>query len=125
MIFSLYKKILGVIAIIAFIFVAVFGFLAIVPSHHHEPGCPFMIGEQSICPMGLFEHIQAWQSMFTVSLPSILLLIAFLFIVVTLWQSLHPPNLLFFVRKKAKQTGSHNLLYQELFSRGILNPKAP
>ncbi len=125
MIFPSYKNILGVITVVAFISVAVFGFLTIVPSHHHEPGCPFMIGEQSICPMGLFEHIRAWQGVFTVSLPYILLLIIILFIVVALWQSTHPPNLLFFPSQTVEQNSSHNLLYQELFSRGILNPKAP
>lgn len=125
MIFSSYKNILGVIAVIAFISVAVFGFLAIVPSHHHEPGCPFMIGEQSICPMGLFEHIRAWQNVFTVSLPYIFFLIIALFLIVALWQFTHPPNILVLTRKKVEQNSSHNLLYQELFSRGILNPKAP
>lgn len=124
MTFSSYKNIIGVIAVCAFIFVAVFGFLAIVPSHHHEPGCPFMVGEQSICPMGLFDHIKAWQSVFTVFLPSLLLLVVALFIVVTLWQSIHPPNFLRFTGQKF-QNFSHNLLYQELFSQGILNPKAP
>ena len=126
MIPKLYKNILGVIVVFAFISLAVFGVLTMVQSHHHEPGCPFMTGEQSICPMGLLEHISAWRSTFTVSIPYIFLLVVNLFFVISLWQFTYPPNNLFLISRRLKRNNnSLNFLYQELFSQGILNPKAP
>ncbi len=119
------KQKLSIVTLVVFITTAVFGVMAITPLHYHEPGCPFMIGEQSICPMGLLEHIRAWQSTFTVLIPYIFLLIMILCLILILWSFTHPPNLSFLVGQKTKQTSSHNLLYQELYSGGILNPKAP
>lgn len=119
------KKILNVIILTAFILVAVFGIMAITPLHHHEPGCPFMPGEQAICPMGLLEHITAWKDIFTVSIPSVFLPLFFAAIPTFAWFFYLPPRLpVVFQRLKTKKF-SFNNLYQELFSQGILNPKAP
>lgn len=120
------KNILSIIILVAFITVAVFGILSITPSHTHEPGCPFMPGEQAICPMGLLEHISAWKNIFTVSVPYAVLLILVIFLILSLWFLIHPPNYFFFKYKRLRQVGfAHITLYQELFSQGILNPKAP
>ncbi len=116
------KQKLSIFILIIFIAMAVFGILSIPPTHHHELGCPFMIGEQSICPMGLFEHISAWQSIFTVSISYIFSLIIILFFIFTT----HPPNLLEFTAKRwVRNNFFFTFLYQELYSEGILNPKAP
>lgn len=121
-----YKKILGIIAVTSFIFVVSFGAINMVPSHHHEPGCPFMIGEQAVCAMDLFDHIRAWQSTFMAYLPSVLLLIALAYVCSAFWKITDPPNrLLSYLYRPRRCQADRNILYQELFSQGILNPKAP
>ena len=108
-----------------FIAVAVFGVVAITPSHH-QPGCPFMPGEQAICPMGLFEHISAWKNIFTVSIPAIFIILIFAALLnFAFWLFHLPPRLPVVFRRLKIKNFFYNNLYQELFSQGILNPKAP
>ncbi len=118
------EKMLGIIAVFTFISIAVFGPLSIVHSHH-KPGCPFVAGGHSICPMGFMEHINHWKSIFTIPVPFLLFLIIILFSIITIWQFAEPPNSLFRIKHTFEHTVLHNSLYQKLFSQGILNPKAP
>ena len=119
-------RLLSLIITIAFIAVAGFGLMAM-PSHHHEVGCPFMPGEQVVCPMNAFDHISAWQNMFTTTLPTlVVLLLAIAFVVLIPWENSGPPRVL--VRSHLYRRDGPTLppsLYQELFSSGILHPKIP
>ncbi len=93
--------------------------------------CPFADG-MSVCNMSPFEHIAAWQSMFT-SLPrqqqyigSLLLLLLVSFLVVTWIRNIYPPskNLLRqFLYTRHKEYTPRGSFLQEAFSNGILNPK--
>ena len=118
------NKIINITILTAFIFVAVFGVMGLAPDHQHEPGCPFMPGEQAICPMGLLEHITSWKNIFAVLLPSVLLILLLTSLAVNL--KLYLLKLLFAFQRFKLQVPHFSLnLFQELFSQGILNPKAP
>lgn len=94
--------------------------------HHREPGCPFMAHEQAICDMNAFDHIAAWQKVFTTILPT-LSLYAFLAALVFLSQKYWKPLYIFVQtsRRGHSQDVIVFSLYQQLFSDGLLNPKAP
>lgn len=91
--------------------------------------CPFSNHSMSICQMNPLEHIQEWQSMFTIlpvqNLLSFLLALFALFIInkFTDWNK--------FLKSKSSHLYQNNkALYTQVFnplkyaySRGILNPK--
>lgn len=94
--------------------------------HHHGPGCPFMAHEQVICDMNAFDHIAAWQKVFTAILPALSLFAlcaVLIFISHRYWRLFHllsgPP------RRSYPDDLTVSSLYQRLFSDGLLNPKAP
>jgi len=120
------KTILVSVILATFMAVGIFGLMAMTGDHMHT-GCPFMPGEQAICQMTVFDHISAWQSAFTATIPSVLALLLFAAVLYISFSWLdRPPNIQNPIRVRV---GSHgpdipNLL-QELFSSGILNPKIP
>ena len=119
------KQTILTLALIAFIGMAGFGMFAMT-GHHHEPGCPFMPGEQAICEMNIFDHISAWQNTFTGVLPSIFILILAVALNFVYWFNYDkPPDLRGRVSPRSSPGLNRPNLYQELFSSGILNPKAP
>lgn len=91
--------------------------------------CPFMPGHSSICKMSPMEHIQAWQSMFTV-LPAkeAILLLTLLALLVLLGF-----RTTLYATDQFDPDSYKNLFYKnkipipnslkEAFSSGILNPK--
>lgn len=93
-------------------------------------GCPFMSHEEVVCSMSSLDHLAAWQSAFTATVPSFVLLILALIAAVAL-SAVAPnlfgrltyfePPLLRSVRERT-YTFSYRPL-QELFSNGILHPK--
>jgi len=96
--------------------------------NHQETGCPFMQGEQSMCPMSLSDHISAWQKMFVGVVSSVvgvvLAIVASLFFLkenyFSVLKTLAPPGILHAFRYFLLPSA-----YQDLFSNGILNPKIP
>lgn len=119
------QNILNITILALFLSVFIFGMLSLPLSHHHEPGCPFMVGEQSICPMGTLEHISVWKSIFNTSATFIFVYLTFIFAGFYIFKKNHPPNFLILLRRFKQDNFSDTNLYQELFSQGILNPKAP
>lgn len=122
------KSILAICILIAFATFGGFGMLAIggMGGHHEEVGCPFMPGEQAICDMNALDHISAWQNTFTVTVPSLFIYTFLLGLVLFVWKYYNPPDL--FVRRLSSRLSEYYIsisFYQELFSSGILNPKAP
>ena len=97
-------------------------------SNGEMDGCPFSMS--AICPMGLFEHIGNWQSLFMVTIQKMITLlsfIAFALILLTRYRNSHkPPDI---------ATQTHSLYWyhnpeirifnylKEMFSQGILNPR--
>lgn len=121
------KTLCVALTLVAFVTFGGFGMFAVVGTdgHHHTPGCPFMPGEQAVCDMTALEHIIAWQKGFTVTVPMLFVYLLAI-IVLFVWKYKNPLEC--FVRRMLPQRLGEYIpvpLYQELFSRGILNPKAP
>lgn len=103
--------------------------------HHHSDtssheGCPFMSHEDSICPMTALNHLALLRDIFEALIPSLLSLALLAgvatFVYVTIRQ--FKPILLFDThtlwRWRIFVTYSFVMrIYQDLFARGILNPK--
>lgn len=121
----LLKSTIAILFVTAFLVIGSVGIMAM-SGHSHEPGCPFMPGEQAICQMDVFDHLSAWQSTFTTILPSVITLILLAGVAFVAWKYYSPPNL--FVRPtlpKRRFQPVRVSVVQELFSSGILNPRAP
>ncbi len=94
----------------------------------HMAGCPFM-EMTAVCQMSPFEHIAAWQNMFTATANEsalatlLLLLFAAIVFVRSLYRSFSPEiRALSFYRPPKFFLFRHSL--QEAFSNGVLNSKA-
>ncbi len=122
------KSFVATLIFITFVTLSGFGLLAItgINGHHHQPGCPFMVGEHAICTMTALDHIIAWQNAFTTTIPTLSIYFFFATAVLFVYKYYSPPNL-FIRRFLSSRTNSLIFvsLWQELFSSGILNPKAP
>lgn len=122
---------------IIFAILALLGYLGIVilapihVAHMAEMGmpmenCPFAVGEHSLCAMDLFQHITVWQAFSNVLIPPLQILSFTVVVVLVSWLWYYSPPLLeqqlYVKRQRSKPVIS---FYQELFSQGILHPKAP
>jgi len=92
--------------------------------------CPFMSHTESICPMKLLDHVSAWKTAFFSAVPELTLLLATIGFGMLLASV--APNLLRRIVYASTQVSQQlreriytffYRLLQELFSRGILNPK--
>lgn len=117
------KYSIAMVTLLGYIFLAVLGLLSMPTMHHHASSmttCPFMIGEQSLCTMSVTEHIDAWQSLVSVSLSKIVA-IALPLLFVLLFLSLRPPNR---SRGRLYERPLRDQFMTQLFARGILHSKA-
>lgn len=98
--------------------------------HAGMSDCPFMSHEEVVCPMSLTDHIGVWKSVFLSVVPSVVLLFAVVGIAVLIGTV--PPNVLKRIIFSSPPLGKwiQERVYtfdkrplQELFSKGILNPK--
>lgn len=85
----------------------------------HGGGCPFMPGQVSMCSMTALDHIEYWQSAFTFILFEVLTFAAVALVLLFGFPPIQgrghsPPRPIRIL---------HPTLFQELFSRGLLNPK--
>jgi hypothetical protein len=109
-----------------YVFLAVFGLMAMSHVHHHDmssmgSNCTFMIGEQALCTMDFTAHIAMWENLTTSILGTLLwVVVPFLFVFFTL--TLRPPN---FTQSRLYEKPYRERFIARLFSQGILNPKAP
>lgn len=122
------KQIIATLIFIAFFTLGGFGMFAMtgMEGHHHRPGCPFMPGEQIICNMTALDHIAAWQNAFTTTISTFSIYLLLVAVVLLVWKYYSPTDI--FVRRLLLSRTREPVLvslYQELFSSGILNPKAP
>ena len=135
--FNRQKYYLTVAVLTSLVFLSVFGISMSMRMNASPNGvsmepCPFTQSQSSICPMNIFEHIQAWQKAFralpaksfvlsVMSLAYLFFIAAFL--VKKLRELLERENFrkfLYYERRRNKPL-FNNLVY--LFSQGILNPK--
>ncbi len=118
------NKILYVIILMSIFGAVTIGVHFLATDHHHEPGCPFMPFEQAICPMGLMEHISKWKESFLLILPSLILVLV---VIISFIRKILSPPISSLIHKLRSD---HNInqkysIWAELYSNGILNPKAP
>lgn len=127
------KYLLLGILLVAFLWVGGFGILSAVQMSHgeHQAGCTVTLGEHVICAMNPFEYLSVWQSIFTVPLT---LIASFLLLLIALGLALFarikkvildPPEITDSQEVSRRFTFYIPDLYTELFSQGILHPKAP
>ncbi len=135
--FSTTGKVLLVLGLMAFLFLGVFGMSHSTMNMGTDgsmtmSNCLFMSGQAVVCDMNTLEHISAWQSMFVTTLhqngSDLLVLILVALALALVWTRLLWPrpsqNLSqAFSIARLQKAGLPLPLLQELFSRGILNPK--
>jgi len=115
---------LASIVLVAFVVLAGFGLYMPTMSHEgHEMGCPFAPGGTAICAAPL-AHLEHWQSAFATILAEVLVLAAALIFLGSPFPvpKIDPQYERYRLRARILVRPS---LLQELFSGGILNPKAP
>lgn len=120
------KTLVTALLLLSLVVVGGFG-LVLMTDHHHELGCPFMLGEEAVCGMDILDHISAWQQMFSVAIPALFVL-AYSVIIVTacLWKFFDPPDFKLSVPSSIRVPIFRIFNpCQELFSCGVLNPRAP
>jgi len=123
------KRILASLALAAYLALGGFGFLHAYqmagPGRMAMAPCPFMQDQEAICTMDALAHFAAWQNMFAGTLPKVFLAGAVAFCLAAFFR-LRPPSGEDRQRRALRKDSSQvPPLYQLLFSRGILNPKAP
>jgi len=122
------KKFLFGLALLVYVTVAIFSFIHI--AHMAEmnmpmENCPFAAGEHSFCQMSITEHIRTWEELLQAVVPAfkILTLGSALLVLFSFgYFSLRIARFLLYLKRERLRIYS---LYQQLFARGILNPKAP
>lgn len=126
-ILSLIKKLLFTLTLCGYITITLFGFVHI--AHMAEmnmpmENCPFAAGEHVLCQMTVAQHIRTWEQFSSSFVPALGI---FLFLPALLFISLRKDSEIisrFLLYLKRQRPRDHSL-DQELFSFGILNPKAP
>lgn len=119
------KKFLVVSILISYSFFTLFTLVSFGHSHNHmdnmNENCPYMAGGYELC-VNIFNHIEGWYSFFNVVISKILILLAVVIFYYYLYLNFFP-KLVFFSRYRSTKLPDE--YYQSLFSKGILNPKAP
>lgn len=116
------EKSLGVLVISMYLFLSLFSIL-ILSGHMHGAGslgqeCPYSQGTHTLCTMDILEHLEAWKNMTRGTLVSFALLPLVFFFV------LFAPRSISVRTGRKKRTEYYYRPYQELFSQGLLHPKA-
>lgn len=132
---NLFHKIIKIPLILYTFYVLLFGVFQMnmdMNSMDGKVNCPFGGHSMAICQMNPMEHIEEWQSMFTM-LPDqntlSLVLIIFAFLVLSrlkFWNKFSISNLpVLFARVRFTLSNNFKTFnpLQEAFSNGILNPK--
>ena len=124
---STLRKTIGILLLTAYVFAGGYFLMGMMDHHHETSGCKFIAGEHVICQMDASDHISAWQSRFATVLPTILILSIIAVAVVLSWRHWYPPpEILLTGMSYQREVALHIVpIYQELFSRGILNSKIP
>ncbi len=123
-IFSL-KMFLALTVIITYSFLSLFGVLQTYHTSnmgHMTHSCPYVAGEQGMCPMNIFDHIAAWQQFSEAVFPVMEVLLLSLVVIAFFWLYFSSSPPLSYSRLRRRKFNEP--LYQSLFSDGILNSKA-
>ncbi len=111
--------------VVAFVVVAVFGLYVPAMGHAgHSTSCPFSLGFAVLCaPM---THMKHWQDALVATLVEALVFVGFVALLFFARHELFDPDVGRFAPLRVRsRTSDRPLLFQELFSDGILNRKEP
>jgi len=98
-------------------------------------GCIFMVEQEAICTMSAVDHIEVWQSLFTATVPLLILVLSLVVALLFTPNSIQPwltavklRHLVYFYLCRLFARSQKNLLFsrdmhQRLFARGILHPQ--
>lgn len=127
------KTLIGLAILVSFSFLALFGLSLSMTTDEHGmmSNCPFMSGEEAICPMQIGEHIAKWQQAVTgIPQKSVGIAFAVLFALVS-WHFLSrfvlqgSTAITSTLARLKRERGLPALfnIFHRLFSQGILHPK--
>ena len=108
----------------AFVLLAVFGLYFPTMEHRGHEGCPFAPGAAAVCVAPL-AHLEHWQSSFTGILAEIFVLVGAALLLVFGFVLTSKIDAQFKRYRLRERIPIRPALFQELFSRGILNRKEP
>lgn len=119
------SKLITFSALLTFMVVATFGlYLTFATPGHHDAGCPLMPGVEVICNSSLLGHLEHWKSAFAATLVNFFTLLAVAAVVIAAVPFRLPDKKYERFRTRVCDP-DRPPLFQELFSQGILHPKAP
>lgn len=128
-IFTKYKfvKIATILLLFVFILLPVVGFYSMQNMDHKHNihfvlDCPYLEGGFSVCPLNLFGHLNLIKSI-SFGLLSFAYIFNLFFIVFVFKLIFKPKIFNLFLYIKRYSFKNILILYRELFTRGILNPK--
>ncbi len=126
--FSNKNKYIAILIIFAYVFVGLYFLYSNINmhkmSHHHtDSSCTFVMGQNVLCGANILDFINKWKDIYSVNIsyknlifitPFLLAYIPIIFVIILLF------NLFLYIKKSF----SIPILYNILFSKGILNSKA-
>ncbi len=111
--------------LIAFCVAAVFGLYMPMASHAgHEAPCPFAPGGTALCAAP-FAHLEHWQSAFVAVFVEVFVLFVLAVVFFSRYDLFDPDVRRYPTYRILNRIPMRPSLFQELFSQGILNRKAP
>jgi hypothetical protein len=126
------RIIFSMMALMGYLFISTFFILSLIGMNHdinHNmnhvgmSNCSYIVGQDVFCNMNIIEFITKWENMFSIIIPSYNTLFFLIFIPVSfslLIVSLLPFKLFIYLKRRLNIL----ILYEWLFSDGILNSKA-
>jgi xanthine/uracil/vitamin C permease (AzgA family) len=106
------------------VIVAVLGMpLMLASPLHQETGCPFALGQTAMCATSTLEHMKHWQTAFATILAEMLIIVALALVALRQWKIVALPERSFARIQMRSRVPDRPTLFQELFTRGILNRK--
>lgn len=121
-------KFLAFVVIAFYIFLPIFSLHLVKNMEHvHSPlmaDCPYVSGGSAVCPLSLFNHLDIFKNLSFVVLSNIeIFYLISVFVILFVLIAKSPPYLRYFLYQKIYKYKDILILYRNLFSRGILNPK--
>lgn len=113
------------VALLAFLTVATLGvYLSSAAPDHHGAGCPLMVGQATLCIGSPLAHLDHWQDVFVAVIVNTFALFGLVILTIVVLPFRLPDKRR--ARVDSRPPGPDlPPLFQELFSQGILHPKAP
>lgn len=113
------------VALLAFLTVATLGvYLSSAAPDHHGAGCPLMVGQATLCVGSPLAHLDHWQDVFVAVIVNTFALFALVILTIVVLPFRLPDKRRARVDSRPPEP-DRPPLFQELFSQGILHPKAP